>query len=803
MKMHLLRTLTIAALTTWAAAGSVLADYSFVTAPDNAGAGWWNAPLGADTRSGGTAATGAGPLGTGALGAGSLRITTDSGIAGDSQAKAQFVNYGYVGTLLSGITSLSFQDYRSSTSTTNAVQRIGLNVEIDFVGNGSSFATLVFEPIYQSGGAGALISDQWQSWDAIQGGNAIWWSTRNLPNPLVPGDYIACNPNNPPAGCTTFYVPISSIIAAYPAAKVSGRLGFNMGSGLVGQFSGAADGLTIRTATGTDVYDFEVAAPAPTTTALVVTPASPVFDANNVVGVPGDSAPGFAIGSFQSNGVAKTDMYFPPSVLFGRDVAVGEVASMSYWTKKGTTHLSPNEVDWFLAIYTKRYAGQVGSSFYGTRIGSEPYFSQGLLDPANTWNEWLTDGPSNWLRFFESTYGYFGGYGDPHWDSFIGGTSLAGSRGPGVPYATQPVLYFSVQTGSAWAAGFVGQVDGFTIELSNGSIATVNFEPLTGTITVRKTVDSGGASPTSFCFTLSPDPGNGQVCANGAGNAVFSNVPVGTYSATETASPATYHQVSNTCTGLSIAAQGDNRSCDVHNAINTGTITVRKTVDSGGASPTSFCFTLSPDPGNGQVCADGSGNAIFSNVPAGTYSATETASLATYHLVSNTCTGLSIAAQGDSRTCDVHNDYNPIAHDVDATLGVGDIALGPSGTKTVDVKASCKNESAPESVRCTVQVSGLPAFCTVQNGAGPVMSGPGTVFLVDDTSSYGVNQTKKFDFKLKTTCTPPIPAGPVYTLTFKACADGGFINPGQPCGDSDLVPDKSPNVVTKSVKLKR
>ena len=324
---------------------------------------------------------------------------------------------------------------------------------------------------------------------------------------------------------------------------------------------------------------------------------------------------------------------------------------------------------------------------------------------------------------------------------------------------------------------------------------TVGTHP-TGTITVHKTVDAGAASPTSFCFTLSPDPGNGQVCADSLGAAVFTDVPAGTYSALETASPATYHQVSSTCTGL-ILVGGGSLSCDVHDTINTGTITVHKTVDTGAASPTSFCFTLSPDPGNGQVCADGAGNAVFSNVPAGTYSALETASPATYHQVSTTCTTL-ILVRGGSLVCDVHDAFTSTAHDVDAHLSTGgDIRLGNSGTKVTDLKSNCKNEDPAELVRCTIQVSGVPAGCTV-NGVGPAGG-----FLLDSTSFYGIDQTKNFDFKLTTTCSPNLPVGVVATLTFTVCADGGFIDLANPCVDSDLIVDKSPNVVVRTNKLRR
>ncbi|MDB6116309.1 MAG: hypothetical protein JWO08_90 [Verrucomicrobiaceae bacterium] len=209
---------------------------------------------------------------------------------------------------------------------------------------------------------------------------------------------------------------------------------------------------------------------------FTVSPTSPgVFDSNNTVGVPGDPAPGFPISSIASNGVAKTDAYFTPESLFGRSVTVGEVAQISYWTKTGTTHTA-SPYDWALTIYTKPYAGDVSSaSWYGDRYGAEPYFSSNLSDPANTWNLWSTNGTSNQLRFFESTAGApgasFGTYTDPNWSTFKTQTALSGQ-----PRASEQILFFSWQTGSDWAAGFKGQIDGVTITLTDGSVAKINFE---------------------------------------------------------------------------------------------------------------------------------------------------------------------------------------------------------------------------------------------------------------------------------------------------------------------------------------
>ncbi len=241
---------------------------------------------------------------------------------------------------------------------------------------------------------------------------------------------------------------------------------------------------------------------AQTTTNITVTPSSTVFDCKNVVGVPLDAAPGFPFGSLASTGGpptpcasggsdTKTDAYFTPESLFGgRSITLGEVASMSYWTKKTTLH-SADPHDWYLTIYTKPYTGDVSTpTWYGDRIGSEPYFSEDLTETADAWNQWSTGGPTNELRFFESTAGApgatFGSYTDPDWSTLITRKALSGS-----PYAGHAILYFSIQTGSAWSTGFTGQVDGYQIRLTEGSVANINFEPFV-VATDKDACKSGG-----------------------------------------------------------------------------------------------------------------------------------------------------------------------------------------------------------------------------------------------------------------------------------------------------------------------
>ncbi len=253
------------------------------------------------------------------------------------------------------------------------------------------------------------------------------------------------------------------------------QIGVNVGGNRYGWFVFSTRTLAIdnhRRATA--------AAQSPSNTNLTITPSSPVFGigGNNVLGVSADAAPGFPGGSFASNGLLKSDIYLTPEALFeGREITVGQVARMSYWTKTGATH-TVNPADWYLLIYTKPFAGDVSTpTWYGSRFGTEPYFSANILDPANTWNHWSTNLATNTLRFFESTQGApgatFGAYTDPHWVSFIAGSSL----GTSVQRASQKVLSFSIQTGNAWATGFTGQLDGLRIELTDGSVATVNFEP--------------------------------------------------------------------------------------------------------------------------------------------------------------------------------------------------------------------------------------------------------------------------------------------------------------------------------------
>ncbi len=120
---------------------------------------------------------------------------------------------------------------------------------MDYVGDGSSYATLVWEPIYAYGSA-ALMTDTWQTWDAMAASQTSfgggWWSTTTIPG--------VCAFN-----C---FVSWDDIVAANPDAKIKYGFGVNIGSGWNGAFSGAVDALTLTSDAGTTTYDFEADAPA-------------------------------------------------------------------------------------------------------------------------------------------------------------------------------------------------------------------------------------------------------------------------------------------------------------------------------------------------------------------------------------------------------------------------------------------------------------------------------------------------------------------------------------------------------------
>lgn len=167
------------------------------------------------------------------LGVGSLQLSTPTGAD-----KITVFNYDHVGTRLADIDKISYATYRSSG---NLQQVAALNIEIDYNGPdvAGGYAVLVFEPVYNTN-QGAVVSSQWQKWDAYNGGNAIWWSSRAI------------------SGICAFscYASWSAIVANNPDATIVGGFGVNQGSGNPA-LTTAVDALKLGYSGNAVTYDFE------------------------------------------------------------------------------------------------------------------------------------------------------------------------------------------------------------------------------------------------------------------------------------------------------------------------------------------------------------------------------------------------------------------------------------------------------------------------------------------------------------------------------------------------------------------
>jgi hypothetical protein len=142
------------------------------------------------------------------LGVGSLQLQTNTG-----SEKVYLFNFDYIGTRLADINKLGYATYRNSG---NDQQVTALNIQVDYNGPEAAggFTTLVFEPVYNLD-QGPVLDNTWQTWDAYNGGNAIWWSTRAIPGVCA----------------TSCYVTWDQILASNSDATILGGIGFNQGSG--------------------------------------------------------------------------------------------------------------------------------------------------------------------------------------------------------------------------------------------------------------------------------------------------------------------------------------------------------------------------------------------------------------------------------------------------------------------------------------------------------------------------------------------------------------------------------------------
>lgn len=192
-----------------------------------------------------------------------------------------------------------------------------------------------------------------------------------------------------------------------------------------------------------------------------------------ILGNGADSAPGFSNGSWSndpttSNG--KAEVYIPASALFNHAVTIGDIASISFWTKTSAPVDGSNPNDWYLTIYTAPTGTGDEKSWYHSSLTAEPYLSHGPAQTVSGWEQWSSSG-TNQLTFNDHiASGNFGTHSDP---------TLATIQSTGAwsrTYSTDVISLFSFQTGSGWNSLFNGSVDGLTVTLRTGETATANFE---------------------------------------------------------------------------------------------------------------------------------------------------------------------------------------------------------------------------------------------------------------------------------------------------------------------------------------
>jgi hypothetical protein len=186
------------------------------------------------TRNAGNGAFRTGP-GTPPSGVGSFETVTPTGAD-----KVTLFNFDHVGTQLSDIDKLGYATYRAANPADNNAQLPAINIQVDVNGAApGGFTTLVFEPVYNTA-QGTIQDNTWQTWDAYNGGQAIWWSSNPIPG----------------APDRDTFVTWETIVSLNPDAVIVGGFGINQGSGNPA-LTASSDVLTIGSNGDCITYDFE------------------------------------------------------------------------------------------------------------------------------------------------------------------------------------------------------------------------------------------------------------------------------------------------------------------------------------------------------------------------------------------------------------------------------------------------------------------------------------------------------------------------------------------------------------------
>ena len=196
-----------------------------------------------------TAAFVVGPA-TPTVGTGSLQLSTPV-----AAAKTFLFSYAHAGTKLSDLTAIGYSTYRAGPLGTSRTLP-AINIEVDRNGgalNPGDYAVIVYEPTNNAPTTPpGILGSTWQTWNAS--GAAKWWATNGLFTANPPSTInCALLANRQLPACLWTW---SKIATALPDATIVSGFGVNQGSSNAG-VTAHIDALTIGTAAGTTVYDFE------------------------------------------------------------------------------------------------------------------------------------------------------------------------------------------------------------------------------------------------------------------------------------------------------------------------------------------------------------------------------------------------------------------------------------------------------------------------------------------------------------------------------------------------------------------
>ena len=156
--------------------------------------------------------------------------------------------------------------------------------------------------------------------------------------------------------------------------------------------------------------------------------------------------------------------------LFGENVAVGDLAGISYYTKKSAAQ---TEYDWNPAIYTAKQNDGNDMSWYRDMIRAHDTAALSLNAPANQWNQWTTaTGLTNQLQFYTTRTGFTAE--NMALDDLASGPITRGSST--FDFSNENVLFIDISMGSNSGGGTgASQLDGVRISLTDGTVANINL----------------------------------------------------------------------------------------------------------------------------------------------------------------------------------------------------------------------------------------------------------------------------------------------------------------------------------------